>query len=155
MAKNATKKREEVEDVTNDDLVDSIVDFSEDLSDVEAPAPLPKGNYTGVIRTATKKVSKERGTKFAEIMFVISSDQYPADYTDGDPNGTTIAYRRVSLEDNPRARYGTRLFIESIGAPLGKRIDLTEWAGLEANVEVDHETYEGVDRPIIRRVMAV
>ncbi len=131
----------------------SIVTFSVDLSTQQPPEPLPVGEYRGVIRSSTVKNS-QKGTRYAETAFHISSDQYPADYKDGNPDGTTLMYRRVSLEDTPNARYGTRRFIEAIGAPLGKKIDVSEWGGREAAVEVIHETYEGVERAVITRVRA-
>ena len=132
----------------------SIVEYSVDLNDQNAPEPLPTGEYVASIR-ATKKRMSARETSYAEVLFHIPSDQYPADYTEGNPDGTAIAYRRVSLEDTPQGRYGTRRFIEAIGAPLGKRVNLEDWLGMEAAVEVAHEEYEGVNRAVIARVRAV
>ena len=66
----------------------------------------------------------------------------------------TLIYRRCGLEDNPQARYGAKRFCEAIGAPLSKKIDVTEWIGMEAALEVDHDTYEGVTRAVVNRVHA-
>ena len=129
----------------------SVVEFSVDLTKAEAPEPLPAGKYEGVIRQAEIKMS-QRDTKYAEVRFHVSSDQYPADYKDGNDDGTTLIYRRVSLEDNPQARYTTKRFIEAIGAPLGKKVDVAEWIGMEALLEVDHEVWEGVTRATVRGV---
>jgi hypothetical protein len=137
-----------------EEALSSITEYSVNLKDQEAPEPLPVGEYTGVIRGAEKKES-QRGTMYAAVTFFISSDQFPPDYTDGNPDGTTMIYRRVGLEDNPQARYGTKRFIEAIGAPLGKKIDCSEWVGSEAALEVKHETYEGIKRAVIDRVRAV
>lgn len=134
--------------------LDSIVEYSVNLKDQEAPDPFPTGKYMGIIRNAMKKES-QRGTMYAEVAFHIDAGQYPVDYKDGSDDGLTIYYRRVSLEDNPQARYGTKRFIESIGAPLGKKIDVTEWIGMEASLEVGHDTYEGVTRAVIERVHAL
>ena len=135
------------------DQLSSVVEFSSDLSKAEAPEPLPAGEYEAVIRAAEVKMS-QRDTRYAAVTFNISSDQYPADYKDGNHDGATLIYRRVSLEDNPQARYGTKKFIESIGAPLGKKVDVSEWIGMDAVVEVGHETYEGVNRAQVQRVRA-
>ena len=129
----------------------SIVEFSMDIGQQEAPAPLPGGEYNGVVRSAIVKIS-QRGTKYGEVAFFIDGGQYPADFTEGNPEGTTIMFRRVSLEDNPQARFGTRKFCEALGAPLGKRIDVSDWVGRDAQVEVGHETYEGIRRAVINRV---
>jgi len=129
----------------------SIVQFSMDLNKQEAPEPLPSGKYTGVIRNAEVKES-QRGTMYAAVSFHIGADQFPADYKDGSDDGMTLIYRRCGLEDNPQARYGAKRFIEAIGAPLAKQIDVSEWVGLEAALEVEHDTYEGVTRAVINRV---
>jgi hypothetical protein len=131
----------------------SIVEFSVDLNKQEAPEPLPAGKYTGVIRQAEVKES-QRGTMYGAISFHISADQYPADFKDGSDDGLTLVYRRVGLEDNPQARYGTKRFIEAIGAPLSKKIDVNDWVGMEAALEVKHDTYEGVTRAVVDRVHA-
>ena len=131
----------------------SIVEFSLDLNKQDAPEPLPSGRYTGVIRNAEVKDS-QRGTLYGAVSFHIGADQYPVDYKDGGDDGLTLVYRRVGLEDNPQARYGAKRFIEAIGAPLGKKIHVTEWVGMEAALEVEHDEYEGVVRAVISRVHA-
>ena len=131
----------------------SIVTFSVDLNKQEAPEPLPPGAYVGVIRKAEVKES-QRGTMYGAVSFHIGSDQFPADFKDGPDDGLTLIYRRVGLEDNPQARYGTKRFIEAIGAPLSKAVDVSEWVGMEAALEVEHDTYEGVTRAVINRVHA-
>ena len=135
------------------DEISSIVEYSVDLAKQEAPIPLPVGEYNAVIRGSERKIS-QRETQYAAVTFHISPDKYPADYVEGNPDGTIIVFRRVSLEDNPQARFTTRRFIEAIGAPLGKKIDVSEWVGMEGKVEVGHSNFEGVDRPEIQRVRA-
>jgi hypothetical protein len=131
----------------------SIVEFSINLKDQDQPEPLPAGKYTGVIRNAEVKES-QRGTMYCAVSFHIGSDQYPADYTDGSEDGLTLIYRRVGLEDNPQARFGLKRFMENIGAPLAKKVDVTEWVGMEAALDVEPDTYEGVTRATISRVNA-
>lgn len=131
----------------------SIVEFSMDLSDQKPPEPLPAGEYRGSIRNTEVRES-QKGTRYCAVSFHIGADQFPADYTDGNDDGLTIVYRRVGLEDNPQARYGTKRFIESIGAPLSKKIDVNEWIGMEAALDVIHDTYEGVTRAVVDRVRA-
>ena len=135
------------------DELDSIVEFSVNLKDQDQPDPLPVGKYSGVIRGAEVKMS-QRDTKYAAVSFHISPDQFPADWEDGNPDGQVLVYRRVGLEDNANSRFGTKRFIESIGAPLSKKIDVNEWGGLEAVLEVKHSTWEGTTRAEIDRVSA-
>ena len=44
--------------------------------------------------------------------------------------------------------------MESIGAPLSKKVDVNEWVGMESALDVVHDTYEGVTRAVIDRVRA-
>lgn len=132
----------------------SIVEFSEDIGEAEAPEPLPVGEYPATIMAAEVKIS-QRNTKYAAVTFMVSPDEYPADYpADLAPDGKTIIHRRCSLEDNPQSRFMLRQFIEAIGATASKKIDVNEWVGLEANIEIDHDEYEGVTREQIKRVNA-
>lgn len=136
------------------EVMDSIVQFSADVADAEAPPPLPRGRYRATIRKAVQKVS-QNNTKYAEILFFIGPDQYPADYTDGNPEGLSIAYRRVSLEDTAQARWRLKNFCIAIGAEVPTReLDLMSWINREADVEIAHEEYEGVNRAVISRVLA-
>ena len=121
------------------------------LKDQKPPEPLPIGKYTGTIKN-TEVLESKRGTMYCAVHFHIPAEQYPVDYTDGNPDGTTIVYRRVGLEDTPQSRYGTKRFIEAIGAPLAKKIDVSEWLGMEAALEVEHDVWEGVNRANIARV---
>lgn len=132
----------------------TIVEFSEDISQAEQPEPLPTGEYHATIRQVEVKVS-QRGTKYAAVSFIIAPEEFPADYpAENAPDGKMIVYRRCSLEDNPNARWMLRQFCENIGATPSKRIDVNEWIGLEANVQIDHDEYEGVVREQISRVNA-
>lgn len=132
----------------------SIVEFSEDISEAEAPEPLPPGEYPATIRGAEVKIS-QRGTKYAAVTFVVSPDEFPADYpVENAPDGKVIVYRRCSMEDNPQARYMLKNFCEAIGATASKRIDVNEWIGLNGTIQVDNDEYEGVMREQIVRVNA-
>lgn len=132
----------------------SIVEFSEDISEAEAPEPLPPGEYPATIRGAEIKTS-QRGTRYAAVTFMVSPDEFPADYpVENAPDGKVLVYRRCSMEDNPQARYMLRNFIEAIGATASKRIDVNEWVGLDAVIQVENEEYEGVLREQVARVTA-
>lgn len=132
----------------------SIVEFSEDISEAAEPEPLPVGEYPATIRQAEIKVS-QRGTKYAAVTFVVAPEEYPADFPlENAPDGKVIVFRRCSMEDNPQARFMLRNFCEAIGATASKKIDVNDWVGLDAAVEIDHDEYEGVTREQIKRVIA-
>lgn len=154
MAKAATLKAVEktARDEEDTDLP-SVIEYDEDLSEAEAPEPLPVREYTATISGAKTRESA-KGNKYVEVMFHIAADEYPADYEAGNPNGTILGYRRVSPASDQSARYGMRKFCEAIDAPLGKQVRLDDWVGKEAIVTIAHEPYEGVMRAAITKVRA-
>lgn len=136
------------------DDVMTIVEFSEDIAEAEAPEPLPEGDYTAEIMGAEVRIS-QTGKKYGAISFMISPDEYPADYpVENAPDGVLIVYRRVSLEDTPTARFMTRRFCEAIGAPMARQLDLSQWVSLSAKVHVTNSEWEGIPRAEIDRVEA-
>lgn len=139
--------------MANNEQLPSVIEFDEDISQAEAPVPLPVGDYTAEVRGATQKMS-QNGNPYAAVQFFIPADQYPADYTEGEPDGTLLTYNRVSLNNTPASRHRLRKFGEAIGAPLGKKIDLNEWVGRTATVSIQHDTYEGETRAAIGKVTA-
>lgn len=121
----------------------TIFEFEQDIALQEAPQPLPIGTYRGVIRDVKSAPGKKDPSSYnAEVTFHVSPDQYPVDFTEGEPDGMTLRYY-VSLANKPGARYALRGFCEAIQAPMGRTIDLTTWLGLEAMIKVVHEEYEG------------
>lgn len=134
--------------------IPSVVEYSVNLKDQEAPEPLPAGKYLGTIRGTENKMS-QRGTLYCEVTFHIEAVQFPVDFKEAPEDGLTLKFRRVGLEDNPASRFGTKRFIQAIGAPLAKKIDTTEWIGHEAMLEVEHDKWEGITRAQIARVHPV
>lgn len=147
----AERQADEMADRGADDSM--IIEFSEDISEAEAPDPLPVGDYRAQIRSAAPRVSVNTGNKYAAVGFYISPDEYPADYdANNAPDGKTVLYRRVSLEDNPAARFNMRRFCEAIGAPMSRSVNMADWLNLEARVTIEHDEFEGINRENITRV---
>lgn len=138
----------------SDNGMPSVIEFSEDVANQEAPVPLPTGDYQAEIRAAVQKTSQTSGNPYASVQFFIPPEQYPADYTEGEPDGVVLTFNRVSLQDTPASRHRLRKFLEAIGAPAGKKVDLNEWVGRTATVSVQHDTYEGETRAAIGKVNA-
>jgi hypothetical protein len=138
------------------DQVDSIIEYEEDLGDAEAPVPLPEGDYPAVIRGANKKKNKDGDKEYADVTFFIAPEQYPADFTDGNPDGWLGNYGmgRLPTAGDVSSRYRMRKFCEAIGAELGRTLDLNKWLDLPAVVTIKHETYEGETRARIAKVGA-
>ena len=128
----------------------SVIEFEEDLANVEAPKPLPAGLYDATIQT---QMSKDGTKLMAKVVYSISADQYPVDYTDGNPNGTTLT-QYIMLGKDARSKYALKKFIMGIGAPLSNTVDLTTWIGLPCKLEVVNELYEGMETAKVKGVVA-
>ena len=131
----------------------SVIEFSDDVSTAEAPPALPAGEYVAEVRKAEQKTSNTSGNRYAAVTFHIPPEQFPADYDASSfPDGKTLTYNMVPLEDNPSSRFRLRKFIEAIGGKGGKSVDLNDWVGLDAVLEIQPGEWEGVPREEIKRV---
>ena len=133
----------------------NILEYSSDISSAEAPPPLPVGEYPATIESVEAKTSATTGNDYLSVSFRIASDDFPADF-DGSmyDNGLMLAYNRLVIDDNPRARYAMRKFCEAIGAKTGKQIDPNSFIGLNAKVKITHQSYEGEQRAQIAGLAA-
>jgi hypothetical protein len=132
----------------------SILSFSEDITNATPPAPLPPGPYPAEIIGAQKRTSATTGKEYAQIVFRINAESYPADYTEGDPDGTTLSYNRLQVDDSGSNRHRWRVFLEKCGGPMGRSVDFNSLIGLTATIEVGHQEYEGENRAQIVRILA-
>lgn len=130
----------------------SVIEFEEDLANVEAPKPLPAGLYDATIQTAEPQMSKDGTKLMAKVTYSISADQYPVDYTDGNPNGTTLT-QYIMLTKDARSKYLLKQFIMGIGAPLSNSVDLNTWVGLSCKIRVENEMYEGNETARVKGVV--
>lgn len=131
----------------------SLMEFSSDLSEAEAPPPLPVGEYPASIVKAEIKDSA-KGNKYLALVFRIEPESYPADFIDGNPEGESLNYNRVVLQDTPQGRYRMRKFLESVGGTLSTRVDPNDLMGLTATVGIVHGKWEGETRAEIAKVLA-
>jgi hypothetical protein len=134
------------------ELEGSTLQFSKPIADAVKPKPLPAGDYRGTIREV-KKMLSQKNTKYVNVVFFIPSSQYPADYTDGNEDGTILNYGRISGEDTPRGRWSVKAFFEGIGLPApGTRVELNDLMNQDATLHVAHEMYEGEPQARIAKV---
>ncbi len=122
--------------------LNSIADFSEDLSNAKPPVPIPAKDYTMEVRLAEVGMSKS-GKRMMTLSLYLAPDGYPADYKDGNPDGTTLKHYTV-IEDTPQGRWNAKRTIEALGGTLGRTIDPNTLIGLRTRVSVKHEDFEGV-----------
>lgn len=112
--------------------------YSEDLSNAEAPNPLPKGSYPAEVRSASIEDSKSKpGKKNLKLGLYIAPESYPADYLDGNPDGMTLATYQP-LDDSTRGRYRMKKFLETFGLKTTrKNVDPNDFMGATCTIEND------------------
>lgn len=137
--------------IVDDEDDASIIEFSDNIADAEAPDPLPEREYTASITKVTKGTSSS-GNPYATVVFRVSEDDYPADFdTANAPGGKDIRHI-VGLSDDPPSRHRIRKFCEAVGAPMSKRLTLSDWVGLTGRITIKHDVYEGVKREKVSKV---
>jgi len=131
----------------------SIMRFSQDIASAEPPPPLPARAYRAEVVGASIRPAATSGVMYLNLQMRIPAEEYPADYVDGDPDGTMIYYNRIQASDSPQNRYRWRKAMERLGGPLSMEIDVNSLIGLWANVEVVHQEYEGEQRAQISKLL--
>jgi len=131
----------------------SIMRFSQDIASAEPPPPLPARAYRAEVVGASIRPAATSGVMYLNLQMRIPAEEYPADYVDGDPDGTMIYYNRIQASDSPQNRYRWRKAMERLGGPLSMEIDVNSLIGLWANVEVVHQEYEGEMRAQISKLL--
>lgn len=146
-------------EMLDDEDVASVIHFSEDIDDAEAPLPIPEGIYPAEIKDVRRVKRKTSGKNGVDVYFYIRPENYPADFpVDEAPDGVTLVYRRINLEDTKQGRFNLKRFIGNIGAPPLRREfsdeTLDGWKGLATKVVIKHDEWEGNPRPVVDRVVA-
>lgn len=138
--------------MTEQNTLSSVVEFDSDISTAEKPKPLPAGVYKATIVGAEVKMSKA-GNRYASVTMKVSAEDYPADYVEGNKEGTSLRYNRLVLENTAPAKYALRKFCQTVGLPMSTRIDVNEWIGSTCKIEVANSLYEGEPRAEIARLV--
>lgn len=122
----------------------NILEFAVDLNDVEAPDPLPPGEYPAQIVEATLKTSANSGNQYLALTFEIATADFPPDYKPGDDSPVKLGYNRLVFDPNSqRSLYNIKKFLSSIGHGLSNTLDLDGLVGAHASVKVTHQEFEG------------
>jgi|SRR5690606_13191490 len=133
----------------------SILDFSADIADAEAPVALPAGDYPAKIVAAEVGTSNSSGKQRVDVTFRIMPEDFPADYEDAEsfPEGKDV-HAYVSCEDTKASRFRMKKFCEAIGAPMSNRLDVNDWVGKSAIITIEPDEFEGVERERYRKCEA-
>lgn len=148
-------KQQNVSLVEDEEEGDSILEYSENIAEAEAPEPLPEREYVATIAKVSRELSERTGFDYVQPVFHVAEEEYPADFDVSNAPGGKDIRHVVGTADDPPSRYRMRKFCEAIGAPMGRRINYNGWIGLQARITIKHDTYEGVKREKIGKVDAI
>ncbi len=137
--------------MADNEVLPSIVEFTSDVSQAEPPKPLPERKYVGTIEKSEARYSS-KGNKMGVLTFRISPDQYPADYTDGNPDGTVLSYFRMMIEDTTAARWQVKKMCEKLRVPVSRTLDMNAFIGKSALLTIKNQEYQGELRSSIEAV---
>lgn len=145
--------------MNDDEDVGSVITFADDISDAEAPLPLPEGVYAAIITDVKRVTRKTSGKTGLNVFFKVAPEDFPPDYPVTEaPDGAILVWNRLNIEDTKQGRFNLRRFTGNIGAPpLQRTLDATvweAWKGLHAKIVVRHDPYEGNIRAGIERIVA-
>ena len=123
---------------------DNIIDFDDDLSTAEAPKPLPEGSYPAQVVGAEIKAGKQDPSqKYVAVTLRVSKEDFPVDYVSG-REFVDLTYRRLTIAQSPEAKYAFKSFKEALGLDTkGGKVDIQEFIGNTASIEIKHEEWQG------------
>lgn len=139
-----------------DDEPLGVIELEESLSDAEKPPVLPAGKYIGEVQDVKIQTSG-KGNKYFAVLFVISTDQVPADMAEYFDEGVNLYWNRCIVPNgrDRRALWNLRKFVEALGLDANTTaIDPNDWMGQKAQLIVRVGRYQGEDRPEIASVEA-
>lgn len=134
------------------DTTSSMIEYADDLANQTEPPLLPANTYPAEIVGAQVRVSGA-GNKYLQISFRIDPTQYPADYVDGDTEGTVVMYNRLVVSNKAQDRWRMKNAMEAMGGPTGKSIDVNELLGLSAHIAVRASEFEGEKRLEVAKIV--
>lgn len=145
MARRKVEAETEETKAPSDEL--DVLELDQNLDDYPEPELLPPGWYKGEIQGVEIKENQKGTGKYFAIRFMISPDEFPANY---DPenyaDGKAVYYNliRVPHGGDRRAIANLRKFLQQIGlSTKTNTIDPNEWIGREAKLKIEHREYQG------------
>lgn len=139
-----------------DDEPIDIIEFEDNLAEVDKPPEIPAAVYTGEVQDVQTPTSG-KGNKYFAIKFVIPPDELPANIRDDFPDGAVLYWNRniVPKGRDRRALFNLRKLLEALGIDANTTsVDPNEWMGRRARLRVVMGKYQGEERAEIKSLEA-
>lgn len=134
----------------------SLIQFSQNIADAEAPPPLPAGEYEGVCVGAVPGLSKSSGNPMLPLTYKIAADQFPADFDAGGADELTFVYNRLTTRDTAQDRFRMKNICLAHGVAMSNNIDANDFVGKRVKLVITiGKDLEGNDRSEIGKILPV
>jgi hypothetical protein len=133
-----------------------VIEFEDNLSEVEKPPEIPAGKYQGEVQDIQIQTS-QKGNRYFAIKFVIPPEELAADISDNFPDGAVLYWNRqvVPGKGDRRAMFNLRRLMEALGLETNTTaFDPNDMMGAQATLRVRHRQWEGENRAEISAVEA-
>lgn len=137
----------------SDTELKTVVEYSVDLNNAEAPPALPKGQYPFEIRTA--EVAQGPKGDWYKLGLYFAPEVYPVDVAADLPaDGMIVPGPYVSAADTVKDRFKVRKLLEALGLKLSNKVDVNNFIGATGTAETTVEMFEGVPQTRVVKIVA-
>lgn len=137
----------------------SVIEYDVDVNDAKPIPPLPPGEYPASVIGAEMQTSKNTGNRMIMVTHIVRPENYPVDFTDGDPDGTKLI-NYIVVEPSPKYFFAIKQACQTYGVPIrklpngGSRVDAQDFIGQDVLVTTTTEEYQGRVNAKIKSVRA-
>jgi hypothetical protein len=131
----------------------SLLEFSSNIADAEAPPQLPAGEYPAICVAAAPGISKSSGNPVLPLTFKVNKSDFPADF-DTDAEEVTVILNWLTVRDTQQDRFRLRKVCEALGVPMSNKIDANDFLNRQCRVKIEQQAApDGTMRANIREVL--
>jgi hypothetical protein len=130
-----------------DNALPSVMEFSANVAEQQAPVPLPVRTYPAQCTDAAFRQSKSNPDNILLwLEFTIAPTDYPADYTETQDTTKLFYNRLIVNRDDARTRFQIRQLCDKMRVPVSRTLDANDFRGKAANLKIKHGSWEGLPR---------
>ena len=131
----------------------SLLEFSANIADAEAPAQLPPGEYPAICVAAQPGISKSSGNPVLPLQFKVNKADFPSDF-DTDADEVTLVVNWLTTRDTQPDRFRLRKICEALGVPMSNKIDPNDFLNKSCRLKVEHQpSPDGTPRANVREIL--
>jgi len=114
----------------------SLLSFSTNIADAEAPPQLPVGEYKCICTAAVDKMAASTGNPMLTLTLQVPRSEFPADFDPGEGVEEQTFTLNVVSRDIPADRWRMKNTCKAFGAPMSSTIDPNDFVGKEARAVI-------------------